>query len=115
MNSNGSHAHIEARVGALRVRYCAVPVVAEDREKSDRGQDADESAETDALRGEGNDAVFALPLQQQHAPRRRQGYANGDVEMFGSGEGMRLRLVDEQQMLRRRVNMVTPQKGDRFL
>jgi hypothetical protein len=52
VNSNGGHAHIEARVGALRVRYCAVPVVDKvDEEKHSRGQDADESAEDDTLRG----------------------------------------------------------------
>jgi hypothetical protein len=115
VNSNGGHAHIEARVGALRVRYCAVPVVDEvDEERNNQSPDEDQPTEVATPRVEGDDAVSASQLQQQHEPNEQPSYADGDVEMFGSGEGMRLRLVDEQQVLRRRVKMVTPRKGDRF-
>ncbi len=115
MNSNGGHAHIEARVGALRVSYCAVHVVdEEDVERNDQGPYEDKLTAIVTPRVEGDDAVSASQLQQQQEPNEQPSYADRDVEMFDSGKGMRLRLVDEQQMLRRRIKMVTPRKGYRF-
>jgi hypothetical protein len=115
VNSNGGHAHIETRVGALRVRYCAIPAVDEDEVVDGGSKDEDGLAKADTLRGVDDDAVIVPQTQQQQESNQQLTYTDGDVELVGSGKGMRLRLVDEQQMLRRRVKMVKPRKGEMFL
>jgi hypothetical protein len=97
------------------VRYCAVPAVEETHEESGGGRDEDESAEATSLCAEGSGAAFASQLEQQREPHVKSSDYDGETETLGSGEGMCLRLVDERQMLRCRVRMVAPRKGDRFL
>jgi hypothetical protein len=87
-------------VGALCVRYCAIPAVEEANVEYGRGGDEDESAEANARCVEEGEAVF--------------GHVDGAAEAFGSREKMLLRLVDAEQLLHRRVTMVVPRKGERF-
>ncbi len=115
VNSNASHAHIENQVGALRVRYCATPAIDEEEEVSGGGRNKDRSAVEDPPHSVSDDAVFASQTQQQQESKRQLKFTEGNIEMVRSGEKMCLRLVDEQQMLRRREKMVKPRKGERFL
>jgi hypothetical protein len=97
------------------VRYCAIPAVYQEEGVDGGGIDENGSAEADTLRGVGDDVVLAPQTPQQQGSNEQPSSADGDIEMVHSGEGMWLRLVDEQQMLRRRVKMVKPRKGERFL
>jgi hypothetical protein len=82
VNSNGGHVHIEARVGALHVLYCAVLAVAEVNEEYHHVREEDESADANARCIEEGEAGF--------------GHTNDSSEAFGSKKKMLLKLVDEE-------------------
>ncbi len=86
MNSNGGHEDVETRVGALSVRYCAIPEVSQDDGVDDGGRDENWSAEADTLRGGGNDVVFASQKPQQRRSNEQRSSADGNIEIVCAGE-----------------------------